>query len=252
MGFEALDLTLDSAEETKAEARALDARLADASTLEILDEAVHRIFPGEIALVSSFGADSAVLLHLLSEVDRAVPVVFIDTGKLFGETRRHRDALVARLGLTDVRTVTPKAARLASTDPSGALWMSDKDLCCRIRKVEPLADAVEGFSAWITGRKRYQSATRARLPVVEADGTRIKVNPLAGWSRADLDAWRLANDLPEHPLVAEGYRSIGCMPCTDRVADGEDERAGRWRGTAKTECGIHLGLIGREADGSGI
>jgi len=252
MGFEALDVTAAPDATIREAARLLDARFGVLPALDLLDEAVHRQFPGEIALVSSFGADSAVLLHLLAEVDKAVPVLFIDTGKLFGETRRHRDRLVERLGLTDVRTIKPQPARLDAADPDGTLWMRDKDLCCRIRKVEPLAEAVGPFRAWITGRKRYQSATRARLPLFEADGARIKVNPLAGWTRADLDAWRAEHDLPEHPLVAEGYRSIGCMPCTDRVAEGEDERAGRWRGTAKTECGIHLGLIGREADGSGI
>lgn len=219
---------------------------------EIVRRAITEAFVGEIALVSSFGADSAVLLHMVSEVDKDFPVVFIDTGKLFGETLRYRDTLVARLGLTNVRSVKPTPQRLAEIDPEGTLWFHDTDACCAVRKVEPLSIALDTYGAWITGRKRYQAATRAGLPVVERDGDKFKVNPLAGWTSKDVEAYRLAHDLPAHPLVADGYKSIGCMPCTDRVAEGEDERAGRWRGKAKVECGIHLGLIGREDSGSGI
>ncbi len=219
---------------------------------EIVRKAITEAFVGEIALVSSFGADSAVLLHMVAEVDRHFPVVFIDTGKLFGETLRYRDTLVARLGLTNVRAIKPTPQRLSDVDPEGTLWFRDTDACCALRKVEPLSIAMTEFGAWITGRKRYQAATRAGLPVVERDGDQYKVNPLAGWTSKDVEAYRLAHDLPAHPLVADGYKSIGCMPCTDRVAEGEDERAGRWRGQAKVECGIHLGLLGREASGSGI
>ena len=189
---------------------------------------------------------------MVATIDPGLPVILVDTGKLFGETLRYRDGLIARLGLTDVRSVGPTARRLSEEDPDGTLWFRDTDACCAVRKVEPLADAMIPFSAWITGRKRYQAETRAALPAVEADGERFKVNPLAGWTSRDVEAYRMAHDLPPHPLVADGFKSIGCMPCTDRVAEGEDERAGRWRGKAKTECGIHLGLVGRETDGSGI
>jgi phosphoadenosine phosphosulfate reductase len=151
--------------------------------------------------------------------------------------------------LTDVRTVTPDPRRLARKDPHRALWMANPDLCCQIRKTEPLKRALDGFDAWFTGRKRFQSRTRAVLPVFEADGHRIKVNPLIAWSAADLAAYATRHGLPEHPLVARGYPSIGCVPCTTRVEPGEDPRAGRWRGQEKTECGIHTNL---EADGSGI
>ena len=233
-------------------ARALSAVYEGLSAEEIVKAAVTGAFAGGIALVSSFGADSAVLLHMIAKVDPGLPVVFIDTGKLFGETLRYRDALVAKLGLTNVRSVKPTPKRLQEVDPDGTLWFRDTDACCALRKVEPLSIAMDEFGAWITGRKRYQAETRTGLPVVEADGEKFKVNPLAGWTSKDVEAYRLANDLPAHPLVAEGYKSIGCMPCTTRVADGEDERAGRGRGKAKTECGIHLGLIGREDMGSGI
>lgn len=218
----------------------------------VLRAAITRHFRGGLALVSSFGADSAVLLHMVAQIDRDLPVVFIDTGKLFGETLRYRDTLVAQLGLTNVRSVQPAPKRLQEDDPEGTLWFRDTDACCRVRKVEPLSIAMEEFGAWVTGRKRYQAETRAGLPTFEAEGAKFKVNPLAGWTSKDVEAYRVKHGLPAHPLVADGYKSIGCMPCTSRVAEGEDERAGRWRGQAKTECGIHLGLIGREANGSGI
>ncbi|MHA1553752.1 MAG: phosphoadenylyl-sulfate reductase, partial [Alphaproteobacteria bacterium] len=134
-------------------------------------------------------------------------------------------------------------------DPHRALWMIQPDQCCHIRKIEPLQRALLGFDAWITGRKRYQSGQRAGLAVFEPDGARIKINPLANWSGEALKAHMAAHDLPAHPLVAKGYPSIGCGPCTSKVEPGEDERSGRWRGQAKEECGIHIDL---EADGSGI
>jgi phosphoadenosine phosphosulfate reductase len=209
-------------------------------------------FRGRAAIVSSFGAESVVLLHLIASIDRAVPVIFIDTGKIFGSTHRYREAIVDRLHLADVRIARPDPAALALQDADSQLWMRNPDKCCGVRKVAPLARALAGFDAWISGRKRYQGGVRAALPLFEADGERMKINPLAGWSKAEIVRYRLRHDLPEHPLVADGFRSIGCMPCTERIADGEDERSGRWRGTDKTECGIHLGLPGVETDGSGI
>ncbi|MEJ0012055.1 MAG: phosphoadenylyl-sulfate reductase [Bauldia sp.] len=215
----------------------------------IIDFAAHELFPGRIALVSSFGAESAVLLSLVAEVDRSLPVVFLDTGKLFAETIAYRHSLADHLGLTDVRTIIPDPDRLAAGDPHGALWMTNPDLCCHYRKTEPLNRALSGFDAWFTGRKRFQNRVRAELPVFEADGDRIKVNPLVNWSSDDLKAYTAKHALPEHPLVAKGFLSIGCVPCTTKVAPGEDPRAGRWRGLGKIECGIHTDL---EIDGSGI
>ena len=197
-------------------------------------------FAGRAALVSSFGTQSVVLLHLVAAVDRAVPIIFLDTGKLFPETLRHRDAVVARLGLTDVRSVQPDPRMLAQQDPLGGLWASDPDACCGLRKVVPQACALEGFDLILTGRKRYQTLVRARLPILEAtpDG-RLRCNPLADWDAASIEAYRLAQGLPAHPLAAAGYPSIGCHHCTDRVMPGEDARAGRWRGRGKSECGMH-------------
>jgi phosphoadenosine phosphosulfate reductase len=213
----------------------------DHGSAQALLRTMLAVFPGRIAAVSSFGTESAVLLHLLAEVDKAVPVIFIDTGKLFAETLRYRDALVMRLGLSDVRTARPDRARLARADADGDLWRDDPDLCCWNRKVEPLEVALSGFAAWITGRKRMHGGARTVLDMVEPgpDG-RIKVNPLAGWSADDIARYFVRHGLPQHPLVAQGYRSVGCATCTAPVEEGEAPRAGRWAGTGKTECGIHL------------
>ncbi|WP_026784419.1 phosphoadenylyl-sulfate reductase [Pleomorphomonas koreensis] len=223
-----------------AEAQRL-AALYDGADAEAVIAAALDLFAGRIALVSSFGADSAVLLAMVADLDRGLPILFLDTGKLFPATLLYRDTLINALGLTGVVTRRPDAADLAAADPAGALWMSDADACCDTRKVKPLAAALAPYAAWISGRKRYQADTRASLPPFEAEDGRIKVNPLVGWNRARIDAYREARRLPPHPLVAEGYPSIGCLPCTDRVRPGEDERAGRWRGRGKTECGIHHG-----------
>ncbi|TCT08202.1 phosphoadenylyl-sulfate reductase [Aquabacter spiritensis] len=223
-------------------AAALDARLHAASPLEILSVAAETE-RGRIAAVSSFGVESAVMLHMMALVDAAIPVIFLDTGHLFAETLAYRDTLVDRLGLRDVRTITPDAADLSIGDPEAALWAQDPDACCRLRKVAPLAGALTPFAAWINGRKRYQAATRTRIPVVEADGHRLKFNPLAALGPAEIAGWMKAHRLPAHPLQRFGFPSVGCMPCTSRVTTGEDPRAGRWRGRAKTECGIHVRAV---------
>lgn len=196
-------------------------------------------FAGRIALVSSFGTESAALLGMVAAIDRSTPILFVDTGRLFGETLRYRDALIARLGLSDVRTIEPKPERVAAADPDGMLFHRDPDACCALRKVAPLNEALGGFDAWISGRKRYQGGARATLPIIEAAAGRIKINPLAGWSFDQVEAAFLTYDLPRHPLEEEGFLSVGCMPCTARIAPGADRRAGRWAGMGKTECGIH-------------
>jgi phosphoadenosine phosphosulfate reductase len=205
---------------------------------------------GRTAVVSSFGAESAVLLHLVASVDPATPVIFLDTGKHFPETLAYRDLLIARLGLTDVRIVSPDPARLAERDATELRWSYDPDGCCEIRKVEPLARILAEFDSSITGRKGFQSSTRTALPAIELDGGdaagRLKVNPLAGWTKADLDAYFETHDLPRHPLEAQGYPSIGCSPCTSVVKPGEDPRSGRWRGWDKVECGIHTPVDGAD------
>jgi phosphoadenosine phosphosulfate reductase len=196
---------------------------------------------GQTALVSSFGAESAVLLDMIATVDPATPVLFLETGKLFDETLDYRDELVAHLGLTDVRSVRPAPADLLKNDRDGTLHAREPDLCCQIRKTEPLWQALDGFQAWITGRKRFHGNLRHALPTIEGEVAtgKIKLNPLARWSAEDIERYRILRDLPAHPLVAEGYRSIGCAPCTRPTPEGGDARAGRWWGIDKTECGIH-------------
>lgn len=202
-------------------------------------------FGAGLAAISSFGADSAVLLHLIARVNRDVPVLFLQTGKHFPATLRYRDELVEQLGLTQVRDILPDALALQQQDPRGALCLTNKDQCCDLRKVEPMARGIAPFQAWLTGRKQFQAATRHNLPVFEAVEDRIRINPLSDWSAAMIESYRQDHDLPPHPLVQMGYRSIGCIPCTRPVGDDEDQRAGRWSGSEKTECGIHLGGVSR-------
>jgi phosphoadenosine phosphosulfate reductase len=220
-------------------AERLDRALRNASPADVIAAALQAVGRERVAVVSSFGTESAALLKVMADVDPAIPVIFLDTGWLFEETLAYRDTLIATLGLRDVRTIQPLEQALSREDPDRELWFSDPDACCRIRKVEPLARALAPFDAWINGRKRFQGGARAVIPVVENDGARLKFNPFVNVSREEIAAiYRLAN-LPPHPLVATGYLSVGCMPCTSRTSPDEDTRAGRWRGRPKTECGIH-------------
>ena len=212
-----------------------------AHTRDVLKKALTDKAHGEIAVVSSFGAESAVLLHLVAEANPAAPVIFIDTRMLFEETLAYKEELVRDLGLTDVRTVAPDGRAIRDTDPFGRLHLSDADACCGFRKTHVLREALSGFDGWITGRKRFQALTRHNVGLYEpASDGKLKINPLAYWSKADIDAHFSAFDLPQHPLIEHGYLSIGCASCTSPVEKGEDARAGRWRGTDKTECGIHF------------
>lgn len=204
-----------------------------------LRRALTEDFPGRIAVVSSFGAESAVLLALVADIDPGVPVLFVDTKQHFAETLAYRDELVAALGLTDVRNVGPTKAEIEENDPPAELWRFDPDACCRFRKVTPLDRALEPFAAWVTGRKRHQALTRAMLPVVEKAGAKVKINPLAEWTAGEVETELRRRGLPRHPLAELGYPSIGCAPCTQAVAAGEDPRSGRWAGSGKVECGIH-------------
>lgn len=203
-------------------------------------------FPGKATVVSSFGSESAVLLHMLAEVDPNAPVLFLNTGKLFGETLRYRDRLQDLLGLGDIRSLAPDPSDRKALDPEGTLWSRNTDACCDFRKVVPLRRALQGFDAQITGRKRFQTRERAAMRAVEFYEGRFRFNPLVEWSQADLEAYLTEHDLPRHPLVEDGYPSIGCMPCTRRVKSGEGYREGRWSGLDKDECGIH------GVDGEGI
>ena len=230
----------------------LEARYGRLEPEEIIRISIGRFGEGHIAAVSSFGADSVVLLHMLARIDRNLPVVFLDTGKHFGETLEYRDQLVEDLGLTNLRIMTPDEASLAGSDPDGRLHQRSTDACCAIRKVEPMARAIAPYDAWFTGRKRFQSAIRSALPAFEAVTTRVRINPLAAWGTSELAAYVREHGLRENPLVAYGYRSIGCFPCTQPIAPGDDARSGRWAGQAKTECGIHLTGLDKSLDSSGL
>lgn len=227
---------------TEHDAVRLNRMFRGSTTQEMLEAVIRDNLAGDLAVVSSFGAESAVLLHLVAGVDPRVPVLFLDTGKHFAETLAYRDTLVERLGLNLV-VLTPDAQDLAKKDETGLRWSYDPDGCCEIRKVKPLEKALAGFDASFTGRKAFQAKTRANLPRFELDTSdgagRLKINPLIDWTAADINGWFEAHDLPRHPLIAQGYPSIGCSPCTSQVADGEDPRSGRWKGWDKTECGIH-------------
>jgi len=220
----------------------LNARYRHHSAISVLEHALRDSQAGRLALVSSFGAESVVLLHMVSVTRPATPVIFIDTEMLFAETLVYQQELAERLALRDLRVIRADAADLRAQDPDNRLHQRDTDACCALRKTLPLLRALAGFDGWITGRKRYQAGTRASLDFFEAEeGTgRIKVNPLAHWTRDDVRTYMEENRLPRHPLVGKGYPSIGCMPCTTPVRPDEDPRAGRWRGNEKTECGIHL------------
>jgi phosphoadenosine phosphosulfate reductase len=220
-------------------------------TRDVLRKALADKAHGEIAVVSSFGAESAVLLHLVAEANPATPVIFIDTRMLFAETLAYKEELTGRLGLTDVRTVSPDGRAVRDNDPYGRLHLGNPDACCGFRKTHVLSEALAEFDGWVTGRKRFQAATRNTVELFErsTDG-KLKLNPLAHWTKQDIDGWFERFDLPRHPLIEHGYLSIGCASCTSPVENGEDARAGRWRGSDKTECGIHFenGKLVRAAD----
>ena len=227
---------------TEHDAVRLNRMFRGASTQEMLEGVIQGDLAGDLAVVSSFGAESAVLLHLIASVDPTVPVLFLDTGKHFAETLAYRDTLAARMELNMV-VLAPDPAELAAKDETGLRWSYDPDGCCAIRKVRPLEQALAQYDASFTGRKAFQSSTRANLPRFELDTSdaqgRLKINPLIDWSADDIIAYFAKHDLPRHPLIAKGYPSIGCSPCTTQVAPGEDPRSGRWKGWDKTECGIH-------------
>ncbi|MCZ4345854.1 phosphoadenylyl-sulfate reductase [Devosia sp. J2-20] len=224
---------------------ALNGMFDEMDAVGVLRQAATDVLPGDLAIVSSFGADSAVLLHLVAQVDPSLPVYFLETGKHFVETLDYVETLKRHLGLINVHAIHPNSEDVKRFDPAGTLWETDPDSCCHIRKTEPLEPITEQYAGWVTGRKRFQTKERGVLPHFElTSDDRIKVNPLAYFSDADVNQYKIEHALPEHPLFAKGYKSIGCAPCTSVVAEGEDPRAGRWRGLNKQECGIHFDFNG--------
>ncbi len=205
-----------------------------------LQKALLEDFAGNIVLSSSMGIDSSVLLHMISKIDPGLPILFLETRKHFKETLDYRDELIKTLGLTNVQSITPDEAEVSKEDAADILYKTDKDACCDLRKVRPLERIVSQYGARITGRKRYQTPNRRNMNILEKGDTQISINPLAFWSAKDVTAYMRKHNLPVHPLLSQGYLSVGCAPCTTKVGEGEDPRAGRWRGTEKDECGIHF------------
>ncbi|MGU3574323.1 phosphoadenylyl-sulfate reductase [Brucellaceae bacterium C25G] len=244
--------SLDQEMQIAAKANWLEARYGSCDPLTIIRQSRVLFEDNGLALVSSFGAESAVLLHMVAQIDPAIAVLFLDTGKHFKATLQYRHQLTQQLGLQNVQDIAPLIENVKRDDPFGALSMTDKDSCCFLRKVEPMTRAVAPYQAWMTGRKQFQAATRQQLPVFEAVGTRLRINPLAQWKSDDLHAYMHRHDLGVHPLTLQNYRSIGCMPCTRPVEDGEDQRAGRWSGSDKTECGIHLAGMREQLNQKGV
>ena len=222
-----------------AAAARLSQTLSSGSPADVIAAAVKSVASGRLAVVSSFGTESAVLLKYVADVDRSLPVLFLDTGWLFEETLAYRDELTRYFGLKDVRSLKPQIELIERRDPARDLWLHDTDSCCHIRKVRPLSDALGAFDGWINGRKRFQGGVRADIAQVEADGRLLKFNPLAMLTKEQLDEVFAASGAPRHPLEQHGFSSIGCIPCTSRTVAGEEPRAGRWRNSGRTECGIH-------------
>jgi phosphoadenosine phosphosulfate reductase len=234
---------LDPQELNAAFAADASARLKGKSAQEIIAFA-RQTWGDKFAVVSSFGAESAVLLHLVAEVDRNIPVIFLETDRHFAQTLAYRDELIERFGLANVINQRPDEEEAKAEDPKGVLWRTDSDACCALRKVRPLDKVLSGYEAWATGRKRFQGGLRAHLDIVEFDGAHFKINPLAEWSKEDVAGYQAVHGIPAHPLVEQGFPSIGCWPCTKPAESG---REGRWAGEDKTECGIHIGGAGRRA-----
>ncbi len=220
----------------RTQAEALARALEEAAPDVILAKALEA-YHGRIALLSSFGAEAALGLKLLSEIAPDTPVLFLDTKRHFPQTLSYRDQLIDELGLKSVRIIEPDAAEAAGEDADGKLFERDGQACCDLRKVRPLARALEPFDAVITGRKRHHGGVRSQAQAVEFDGERVQINPLAYLGSEEIAARFAALKLPRHPLTADGYSSIGCWPCTApaRVAGS---REGRWAGQERSECGI--------------
>ena len=220
----------------------LNSRFQSRDALEVLKYSLTDPEFGTVALVSSFGAESVVLLHMLSVIDNTTPVIFIDTRMLFPQTLAYQLELAKTFGMSDIRRIQPTLEAVFLRDSENLMHLSNTDACCALRKTEPLKNSLSNFDSWISGRKRFHGGSRAALEHFEnEDDQRIKVNPLAQWSREDIASYIDKHDLPRHPLVAKGFKSIGCAPCTTPIGKNEDDRAGRWRGEEKTECGIHFG-----------
>ena len=211
---------------------------SDLDSRKLLRIMIKDIFYKKIAVTSSFGAESPVILHLVSKIDKSVPVIFLNTGKLFPKTLEYLKIIRKKLNLTNIKIFKPDQDFLKKYDPNGNLHKTNPNLCCHIRKTLPLKKSMINYDAWINGRKRFHGFERSKLKKIEMVNGLIKINPLADWSFNQIKNYMLNNNLPEHPLITEGYKSIGCQPCTSKSKDSI--RDGRWADSLKSECGIHV------------
>ena len=214
--------------------------LENASPQVILKWALDE-FGSDVALATGFGAEGCILVDMVARIDTSARIFYLDTDLLFPETYELRDRLEERYGIRFERRSAARSLEQQTLRHGEKLWERDPDLCCRLRKVEPLKQMLSGLRAWITAIRRDQSPARAHAKVVDQDAKfeLIKINPLAGWTKQQVWKYALENEVPYNPLYDQGYSSIGCMPCTTPVQINEDQRAGRWRGFQKTECGLH-------------
>lgn len=223
------------------EIKQLSRRFETVEVEEILEWAVGKFAP-RLAMTSNFGAEGVVVMDKLAQVAPETPVIYLETGFQFAETDQLKARLRSRYGLNIIERRAELSVAEQDRIYGERLYERDPDLCCRIRKVEPLAAALKGYDAWIAALRRDQSPTRANIGIVEWNARHglVKINPLATWTRRQVWDYIVSNELPYNPLYDEGYTSIGCQPCTRRVVAGQHERSGRWDGEKKLECGIHL------------
>ena len=209
------------------------------STIDRIRLLIEDIFLNRISYVSSFGAESAIILHMISKINKGFPIVFINTLKLFQETIDYKNYLKKSLGLQNIIEIQPEIEELKQADRNNDLWKTDTNKCCELRKVKPLNKALKNYDAWFSGRKSFHSDTRQENTMVEFHDDKYIVSPLLSWKRAEIENYFVGNNLERHPLVAQSYLSIGCTHCTSKTIDINDVRSGRWVGSTKTECGIH-------------
>ena len=220
--------------------KALNSKFADGEPRSILEHSILNLFKNKIAYVCSFGSESAIILHLISKISKDIPIIILNTHFLFKETIEYKNELLKLLGLRNYREVFPDDKLLKKLDSNNDLWKTEADKCCNLRKVLPLEKSLTNFEAWISGRKSYHLGERQNLKAFEIINNKIVVNPLFKSSRDFVENYFSLNELPKHPLVAEGYLSIGCKHCTIKTKNIRDLREGRWSDKTKTECGIHL------------
>ena len=217
----------------------LNLRFQKQEANEILYESINKFFFKKIVYVCSFGAESAVILHLISNISKDFPVIFLNTGKLFDETLNYRNDLIKLFNLTNIIEIYPEKFDLTKHDANEVLWKADHNKCCEIRKVNPLKKALKPYTTWISGRKGYHSNERREKKVLEIVNSKFVLSPLINWSQNKITEYFESFNIPKHPLYKKGYLSIGCRNCTVTSSDSNNVRSGRWSNTKKTECGIH-------------